>query len=66
MKVKDLKKLLSQMDDNLDVKVKYGANPNNFRDPNVCIVHVEEKVVKVEGNAYSFCSTGKYNPLLSL
>ena len=66
MKVKDLKRLLSSMDDDLDVKIKFGVHPDQFREPNVSIVHLEEKEVKIEGNSYSLCSTGEYESLLSL
>ena len=54
------------MDDDLDVKIKFGVHPDLFREPNVSIVHLEEKEVKIEGNCYSLNSTGKYKPLLSL
>lgn len=66
MKVKELKRLLSQMDDDLDVKIKFGVHPNQFREPSFSIEYVEKKEVKVEGNSYSLCSTGKYESLLSL
>lgn len=54
------------MDDDLDVKIKFGVHPNQFREPSFSIEYVEKKEVKVEGNSYSLCSTGEYEPLLSL
>lgn len=66
MKVKDLKKLLSRLDDETDVKIKCGVRPDRYRDPFLSMDYIEEKEVKVDGNCYSLCCTGRYKSIMTI